>query len=302
MAYQEIVVHQGLDQRTPDRLELSAHLAQTHEARLIGVHTAGDLRLPSGVWPSPNINFREELETKYSAAIADVEAKFSDCAQRYGVRSEWRTVALPYAAGLTQTAHCSDLVVIGQADPDEPIDLRRKVEAVVLGAGGPVLVIPYAGRFKTVGRRVMVAWNGSRESARAVRDALPILADAEEVVVFQINPPDPDSLAGVDLAEHLARHGVRTTTSRMATSSRTDAVDAETTAASDFGFSQHGGVWHGPTSQISDGNALLDAVSDAGVDMLVMGAYGHARLRELVLGGVTQHILREMTVPVLMSH
>ena len=139
-----------------------------------------------------------------------------------------------------------------------------------------MLVIPYAGRFEACGRRVLVAWNASRAATRAVNDAMPLLAGAETVTVLCVDP-DEDRRAhgevpGMDIAVHLARHGVK--------------ARVETTMSGGIGV----------------GNTLLSRASDIGADLLVMGAYGHARVRELLLGGATRTILESMTLPVLMAH
>ena len=145
---------------------------------------------------------------------------------------------------------------------------------MVLAAGRPALVIPYIGAGETLGERVLVAWDGGREAARAVNDALPLLERAASVGVLVINPSrgGHGEQPGADIALHLARHGI--------------SVDAEHLEARD----------------ISTGNALLSRLADQNIDVLVMGAYGHSRLREMVLGGVTRQVFQSMTVPVLMSH
>ncbi len=147
---------------------------------------------------------------------------------------------------------------------------------MALAVGRPVLVVPYAGRFEACGRRVLVAWNASRAATRAVNDAMPLLAGAETVTVLCVDP-DEDRRAhgdvpGADVAVHLARHGVK--------------ARVESTASGGIGV----------------GNAVLSRASDIGADLLVMGAYGHTRVRELLLGGATRTILESMTVPVLLSH
>lgn len=119
----------------------------------------------------------------------------------------------------------------------------------------------------------MLAWNGSREARRALWDAMPLLQSADKVIVFGVDSGDGRHVPGADVSTHLARHGIK--------------VEAEHTVAS---------------SNISDADLLLSAISDHGVDLLVMGAYGHHRLRELLLGGATRAVLSQMTVPVLMSH
>jgi nucleotide-binding universal stress UspA family protein len=139
--------------------------------------------------------------------------------------------------------------------------------------GRPVLVVPRYGTFPTIGERVLVAWNGAREAVRAVNDALPLLQRAQLVTVLSIDPSDADHrIPSADITLHLARHGVT-------------AVAAQT---------------RGTDLLVAD--ILLSYAADLGADLIVSGAYGHTRLRELVLGGMTRHLLQTMTVPVLMSH
>ena len=136
-------------------------------------------------------------------------------------------------------------------------------------------MVPYAGSFSKVGEHVLVAWDASREATRALTDALPLLKRARRVTVMAVNPEKAHrhgAEPGADIALFLARHGVK----------------VEATAQSSGG--------------LDVGNFLLSRIADLDVDLLVMGAYGHARLRELMLGGVTQTILSSMTVPVLFSH
>jgi nucleotide-binding universal stress UspA family protein len=137
-----------------------------------------------------------------------------------------------------------------------------------------VLIVPRYGVFGTVGERVLIAWNGSREATRAAHDALPLLKRATKVTVLSIDP-DHDSqrrVPSADITLHLARHGV--------------AAEADSTVALD----------------IAVGDVLLSRAADLGADLIVMGGYGHSRVREMVLGGATRHLLQHMTVPVLMSH
>ena len=202
-------------------------------------------------------------------------------------------------------ARYADLTVIGQTDPDEPAYDTSLPDQLVLGTGAPVLVVPYAGNFHETGKRVMIAWNGSREAVRAVRDAMPILRQADTVMVYSVNPTDHEHWAGADICAHLARHGVRAEASHAVFRSETETVSSALKTVGGFGFQQQG-PWtqsrHPPVAEADVGNALLSAVTDCGVDLLVMGAYGHSRIRELALGGATHEILKAMTVPVLMSN
>jgi nucleotide-binding universal stress UspA family protein len=166
----------------------------------------------------------------------------------------------------------ADLAIVGQPDPDEAVattDFDLPAD-VVMRSGRPLLIIPYAGTFEVEVKSAVVAWNGTREAARAVRDALPLLAGAK-VHVLAINPSDTDPKP-VEVCEYLARHG----------------IDAD-----------HDEIH---TRDLGPGDMILSRMSDLGAGLAVMGAYGHSRFREMILGGVTHHLLAHMTAPVLLSH
>ena len=177
---------------------------------------------------------------------------------------------------VTMHARYADLVVIGQPNPDEGSGVEPGfAHRLVLAAGRPVLAVPYAGEFKTIGKRVLVAWNAGREATRAVTDAIPLLRTADEVTVTAVRPgrtPGHGEVPGADIGLYLSRHGVRV---------KVAAIEA---------------------TDIDVGNELLSRAADRSCDLIVMGAYGHSRVSELVLGGVTRTLFDSMTVPVLMSH
>jgi nucleotide-binding universal stress UspA family protein len=135
-----------------------------------------------------------------------------------------------------------------------------------------VLMVPYAGNFPDAGKRILAAWNGTREAARAFADALPFFTVAAEVTVLTVNPAGDAAPMEADVKRWLMQHGVRGAT-RIA-----------------------------HTEKIEIADVLLSAAADMSADLIVMGAYGRSRLRELILGGATHGILRHMTAPVLMSH
>jgi nucleotide-binding universal stress UspA family protein len=216
----------------------------------------------------------EQMRQTALTAGAQLKTIFQEAIRREGVMGEWRQVEGRAVELLALHGRYADLLVMGQDDPES--GNAGLLEAVLFDSGRPVLAIPFAGTFKTIGRRVLVGWNASREASRAVHDALPLLAKAESTCVFLANPKR--GLAahgeepGADIARHLARHGLK--------------VEVAKTIADD----------------VADSALLLNHASDMGADLLVMGAYGHSRLREFILGGVTRSLLREMTVPVLLSH
>jgi len=305
MAIRDIILHQGTDPRSAARLDTAVALAQAHDARVIGVFTRVDPSTPEYWWMS----FGKKNMARWMSAIedsaAEAERAFRTRLGEEGVNGEWRIVNGDPPDALMACARHGDLVVVGQSDPDEAAGDGDLADQLILGAGVPVLVVPYAGEFGEIGQRVMVAWNGAREAIRALHDAMPLLRRAKAVIVYTVNPTPGRRLVGADIAAHLARHGVRVEAGHGVFGPETEAVDEALTTVGGYGFQQRG-AWsrtrHPPIGGIDVGDALLSAVADHGVDLLVMGAYGHSRLRELILGGATRQVLKTMTVPVLMSN
>lgn len=281
MPLRDILVH--LDATGPGhaRLALAADLARRHEAHLTGLFVV-DIPLPviaagDGSSGPALAELMDRMREDALAAAATVEAAFRDRLRRDGLAGEWRVAEGAAPALVTLHARYADLAVVGQEDPesDQP-SAGAIVESVLFASGRPVLVVPYAGRFETLGRRVLIGWNASGEAARAVNDALPLIAAAETATVLAVDPrPGPDGHGeepGADIARHLARHGVTVR------------------------------VEHTSSGELAAGDVLLNRAAELPADLLVIGAYGHSRLRELVLGGVTRTLLHQMTLPVLMAH
>jgi nucleotide-binding universal stress UspA family protein len=211
-------------------------------------------------------------------AARGAQQLFRSRADVAGITTEWREREGDVAEIASLHARYADLVIVGQMEPGLPAghSARALPERLLLGVGRPILVVPYAGVFTTVGERVLVAWNASREATRAVNDALPLLQRASQVTVLAINPRGGVSgdgdVPGADLALHLSRHGVKAEASWV------------------------------PAQDIEVAAMLLSWACDCQADLIVMGGYGHSRIRELVLGGATREMLQIMTVPTLMSH
>jgi len=272
MTIRSILVHLSDTARSATLTAVGLDLAQKHEAKLIALYTSNPWQLPTdvlGYVPAELIDrYAEDVKT----AAADAKSRFDTAVAATTVASEWRHVE-GFAHDVTVThSRYADLTIVGQANPDDATAPQGLADALMLAAGRPVLVVPYAGTFSTVGNKILVAWNGTREAARAVADALPFLKTAKETLVVGVDVADDRHIAGADLATYLAQHGVT--------------INVRPVVA----------------PEISVADALLDAVSDFGCDMIVMGGYGHSRLRELAFGGTTRHIMDHMTVPVLMSH
>ena len=275
MRYKTILVHVDADAAAPDRIRLAARLARQAGAHLVGTAPTGVSRFLDPAAAGPAIKTRCRMLR--DAASAALQA-FDRIAAEEGVASrETRLADDDVDAALALRARYADIVIVSQPDaatvaPPFPADLAARL---ALGGGRPVLVVPRHGACNAIGGPALVAWDGSREATRAVTGALPLLRAAAQVTVVDFG--GAESPAGIvedpcaALAAWLDRHGV----------------------AARCG--------HRPLAPDVAG-ALLAEAADVGAGLLVMGAYGHPRLREIVLGGVTETILRAMTLPVLLAH
>jgi nucleotide-binding universal stress UspA family protein len=278
MSYKTIVVHLDTSTNAHPRLETALFLAKQFGAHLTGVFAlfSADPR-SLYVMAGTAEYYREHAERRAERREA-LQRLFHAELRRAEVAGEWIAVDESASFAVPRLGRCADLIVAGQ---DNPGDAESYVgdffpENLILSSGRPVLLAPYARNERTTGSRILVAWDGSREATRAVHDALPFMRAAQSTTILTVNGMQEDGSAripGADIATVIARHGVRA-----------DVVDIETGADG------------------SVGEVLLTQVADTGADLLVMGGYGHARWRELVLGGATRTILKSMTVPVLMSH
>ena len=273
MEYKDILVHLGQDKRSSARLDAAVELAERHDGRVTGVYVLSRPTVPGYISVEFPPEVLEQVDADYRACAEKAERRFNERMAKTTVPFEWRLMTGASADALNLSAHYADIVIVGQTDPDDGCSDTGLADSVVLGGSGPVLVWPCAGSFAVNAATVMLAWNGTREAKRALSDALPLMQQARKVIVFGVDTGDGKHIPGAEIGAHLARHGV-TTEAR------------HTMSSSDLGAS----------------DAVLSEISDLGVDLLVMGGYGHHRMRELFLGGVTRDILRQMTVPVLMSH
>ena len=282
MALKDILVQLDTTPRCPARLNLAAALAARHGAHLAGLLVAD---IPSANYfygaamplvPANPDEIIRRLRDEATAAAAPVQQAFNDCLRRNGIEGEWRMVEGNPSVTTALHGRYADIVVVGQPNPYEPSDGDPITVTTVMTSGRPVLAVPFAGDFPAIGERVLIAWNASREAARAVNDALPLITNAKHVTVLAINPQPGigghGDVPAADISLHLARHGLK--------------AEAAHTVAKD----------------IADGEALLSYAADIGADLIIAGAYGHSRARELVFGGVTRTLITEMTVPVLFSH
>jgi nucleotide-binding universal stress UspA family protein len=281
MSYKTILVHVNESSHAAKRINIAAHLAKAEGAHLIGVAATA---MPAefylaGVMGESNAGLEVYLEFLRERANSAL-AEFDDIARKAQLGSvEKRIAADEVGAGISLQARYSDLVVIGQTDPDESLPGLRSdfPEYVVMNSGRPVLVIPYAGHFKSVGKRAMIAWDASVEATRAVTAALPMLKRAETVQLVAYKPKAVrlahDERPEADIVNYLARHGIGVEVSQEQ-----------------------------PPGGMDIGNALLSYAADLSADLMVMGGYGHSRFREVLLGGVTNTVFKSMTIPTFMTH
>jgi nucleotide-binding universal stress UspA family protein len=272
MTYASIVVSIDLGGDASGRIGIAARLADAFEGRTIGVAAQSPDQGAAQVGPMgasallPGLSLQSVLD-----GLAQAHDLFREAV---GSRSlvSWRSAPEPGLAYLMSQARAADLIVVGQGNGNEGTACIRPLDpvSVVLAAGRPVLVVP-PGIDHFEARRVMVAWKDTREARRAVFDALPILRLASRVDVVAVTDADGTSGAA-DVAAYLATHGI-------------DATSAERRSDGE-----------------SDGEALLDLASEGATDLIVMGAYGHGRMREMVLGGVTRDVLRYAPICSLLSH
>jgi len=281
MSYKDLLVVLDSAADTPGRMTLAAALAERFSAHLVGLYPIPSIELPSRAGYADLAALEPvycEWRERALEQAEELHQGFEHAARLRGLSTEWRASADGWEADPALHARYSDLTILGQRDPDsdQMAMIRPSPERVTLASGRPILVVPYAGHFEAIGKCVLIAWDASREAARAVADAMPLLAAADAVTVLAADPqPGPNGhgeLPGADIALHLARHGVKAQVERTV------------------------------SAGVPIGELLLSRAADLGADLLVMGAYGHSRVRELLLGGATRSILASMTIPVLMSH
>ena len=279
MSYHSFLVHVDDSDHAARRLEVATRLALAHDAHLEGVYAVPTREMTpftSAMLPDTVVANRLR-ESGDAQALA--EERFRAATAHAGLPAA--TFAAPAGPPIDAAIHhtrYADLGIFGQPRPEDEhaAFADELVHGVLMGAGRPLLLVPHYGDFPTIGENVLIAWKETRESAIAVRDALPFLAQARKVVVMSITAPGDDAvretLSDAGIATWLARH-------------RIDAT-----------------VRHEVAADIDVGNLLLSRAADLSSDLVVMGAYSRTRMSERVWGGVTRLMLEAMTLPVLMSH
>ncbi|MFL9934653.1 universal stress protein [Paraburkholderia sp. RL18-103-BIB-C] len=270
-----LLVHLDNSTHCDARLDYALQMAARHDAHLIGLYVVCE-ELTRPLFLHEDHIWIASRDAQHDANQKRVHARFIAATGRAGGSAEWRAPDGPSAETAILHARHADLLILGQEDAEDrsAYIARQFVEDVVMGSGRPAIVLPHAGPASPRMENVMIAWDGGRESARAATDALPLIRRASFVTIMTVqrHPRDGEP-TGIDVAAWLARHG----------------IEASFTTAP-------------KASGVNTGAMLLNMLADRHIDLLVMGAYGHARAQERLLGGVTRTMLQSMTVPVLMSH
>ncbi|MCG2594399.1 universal stress protein [Ramlibacter sp. XY19] len=277
-SYQQILVHLDPGVAAPARLAFARKLAEQQGAALAALYATTPVFV--------GLPYAPEMVPSMAEALAAIEDErrerthkmFDETLRTPGAPVAWsEAIEFPIEAVVAQQALFADLLVLGQRHPGDPLAASVPpdfAEAVIIASGRPAIVVPYVGGTGRLGETVAIAWKETREAARAVAAALPLLQRAKKVHVlcWSEEPAAAVEGAGLDLRGYLHRHGVE--------------VDWQ----------------HGGPAPASFGEALLSRTFDLGADLLVMGCYGHSRAREWVLGGASRSVLDAMTLPVLMAH
>ena len=282
MNFKDVLVFLDVHHSSEERLRLASNLAREHGAKLsaafvsdgkdqveypsgLSVPRRGLIHqlLPSAINIPPSASFSEIMAQRYRACMPQAE-------------SDWHEVDKADSTALVALARTADLVIVGQINPDARTPTMCRPEQIVRNCGRPVLMVPYIGSFPEIGRRVLIAWDASRETARAINDALPMIEAADVVTVMTVCDDDRAFARARDGSQRIIRH-----------------------------LEQHG-IAARVSKTVRNGNPISDVIlsraMDFYVDMIVAGAFQQSSLREALRGGVGRDLLKRMTVPVLMSH
>ena len=272
----DIVVNLNVGGKANPASDFAISVAAAFNAHLTGIAFLYDPVVPVssvGLLPAEVIVTQQD----YQAAVRAARERFAAASESAGVTAEPLTLSASVVGVGDQfgkIARRFDLAVVDQAESETNAVQGVIVEAALFDSGRPVICVPFIQKEPLKLDRVMVCWDGSRAAARAIGDAMPLLQRARrvEVVIVTKERGKQDQIEGADMGAHLARHGLNVEVKQI------------------------------PLGNIDVAAMLLSHAADAGIDFIVMGGYGHSRLREFVLGGVTRTILRSMTAAVLMSH
>ncbi|MHA1165912.1 MAG: universal stress protein [Alphaproteobacteria bacterium] len=277
MSYKTIVAYLARPDGVADVMNVALPLAEKFGAHLVGIHVSSGVPVIGTIGAQVPPDIIEQYVQHMREDAEAIKSAFSKAVEGAQVQSEWRQTEIKVVGTdilhtISEQTRCADIVVMGQSDTEQRVG--ELTADIIIAAGRPVIVVPKNCTATSLTGKIVIAWDGSREATRAAFDSLPLLKEAQSVFVVTIQKDDDkDSITSGcgELALSLARHDVKA-----------EAVTLE--------------------SDTSAGETLTKYVSKNDCDLIVMGCYGHSRLRERLFGGATRHFLREMIVPVLMSH
>ncbi|CCQ73233.1 universal stress protein [Magnetospira sp. QH-2] len=278
MAIKDILVHVDSSVHAEARVTAAVELAKTQGAHLSGLYVISPPHLPGYIEAHLGENIVAERVTALSEMAKRAEIAFTKACADSAIEFQWNQTQGDLAENLIRHVRYYDMAIVGQRDASEDpqVGSDQLPDRLVLSAGRPVMVMPKEGASKPLGRKILICWDASRLATRAVNDTLPLLEEADKVFVLVVDTKESAenmrNVTGANIAKHLARHGI--------------SVEARKVTAKEHAI----------------GDTILSKAVETGCDCIVMGGWGHQRWREMVLGGVTKHMLKHMSIPVIMSH
>ncbi len=275
MTVKTILVHLADDEEHLKRLDVALQIAQERKAHVTALFITTPIGMPAQITGrGASAAYLAEATAQARKKAEALEQEFDASCERKNIDYSWITTEGDHLDLLAKHAHTADLIIASQPTYDSFEDhLRMRLpEELALHSGLPVMILPREKNIEKIGKRIMVAWKDTRETVRAVRDNMSLLIGADKVFVLTVAPDAHDALSLQEVATYLQRHGVNVDTQHIA--------NYEDTV----------------------GQAILDSANSCDVDMIVLGAHGHSRLRELIMGSVTDHVLKNAELPVVISH